>query len=180
MKYAKSVNTLAVALTSLDASRTAENYGTDPVVVPGRMPTTGPTSSRARTSTASSGSTRRRRRRWEAFSTRPGSPRKSRASMTPRSSGREVGAASESGSSNCSPPKEARRLRLLDAGREADLPQARGVHRRRRTRRGSDRPLADEWSRRGALREGPQARAPELNGAARAIAVLRGVVPTVY
>lgn len=77
-------------------------------------------------------------------------------------------------------PKEARRLRLLDAGREADLPQARGVHRRRRTRRGSDRPLAEEWSRRGALREGPQARAPELSGAARAIAVLRGVVPTMY
>ncbi len=37
VKYTKSTNTLAVALTSLDASRTPENYGTDPVVVPGNQ-----------------------------------------------------------------------------------------------------------------------------------------------
>ena len=37
VKYARSVNTLAVALTSLDASRTSENYATDPVVVPGNQ-----------------------------------------------------------------------------------------------------------------------------------------------
>jgi hypothetical protein len=37
VKYAKSVNTLAVALTSLDAARNAENYGIDPVVVPGNQ-----------------------------------------------------------------------------------------------------------------------------------------------
>ena len=37
VKYVKSVNTLAVALTSLDASRTSENYATDPVVVPGNQ-----------------------------------------------------------------------------------------------------------------------------------------------
>lgn len=37
VKYAKSVNSLTVALTSLDASRTAESYGTDPVVIPGNQ-----------------------------------------------------------------------------------------------------------------------------------------------
>ena len=37
VKFAKSVNTLSIALTSLDASRTSENYGTDPVVVPGNQ-----------------------------------------------------------------------------------------------------------------------------------------------
>ena len=37
VKFARSVNTLSVVLTSLDASHTAENYGTDPVVVPGNQ-----------------------------------------------------------------------------------------------------------------------------------------------